>query len=79
MPASFASKYQEISASGSSPSSDILAHCRNELVQAVWGTLLLDEEFKSAYTEGILMTCFDGKVREVFPRVITDSSDYPER
>ena len=79
MPASFAAKYQEISASGSPPSTDVLAHCRNELVQAVWGALLLDAEFKAAHEEGILMTCFDGKIREVFPRVITDSSDYPER
>ena len=57
---------------------DILTHCRRELVHAVWATLL-DDSFLDAYKNGIVITCFDGVKRRVFPRIFTYSADYPEK
>ena len=56
---------------------DLLTHCRRELVQAVWA-ILLDDDFVNAYKNGIVITCFDGVKRRVFPRIFTYSADYPE-
>ena len=46
-------------------------------MQAIW-TLLLDDKFMDAYTNGIVVRCKDGVVRRVFPRFF-NSADYPEK
>lgn len=79
LPASFKAVYQELSLEKSSPNLDVLAQCRNELIQAIWDILLLDPKFKKVYAEGILLQCSDEIIKEGFPRILTDSSDYPER
>ncbi|KIK72621.1 hypothetical protein PAXRUDRAFT_798128, partial [Paxillus rubicundulus Ve08.2h10] len=56
---------------------DILAHCKRELVHAIW-TILLDDDFIEAYKNGIVIKCYDGVKRRVFPRIFTYSADYPE-
>lgn len=57
---------------------DLLAHCKRELFHAIW-KILLDEEFLDAYKNGIVVKCYDGKYRRVYPRVFTYSVDYPEK
>lgn len=57
---------------------DVMAHCKRELFHAMWSTLL-DDEFINAYRDGIVITCYDGKQRRVFPRIFTYSADYPEK
>jgi hypothetical protein len=57
---------------------DILTHCRRELMHAVW-RILLDDEFVHAYKYGIVLKCFDGIERRMYPRVLTYSADYPEK
>jgi len=57
---------------------DILAHCRRELVHAVWN-LLLDDAFIHAFKYGIVIKCADGVERRVYPRFFTYSADYPEK
>ena len=56
----------------------ILAHCRRELMHAVW-KYLLDDDFLHAYTYGIVTECADGIQRRVYPRFFTYSADYPEK
>ncbi|KAF7292248.1 hypothetical protein MIND_01252200 [Mycena indigotica] len=56
----------------------ILAHCKRELMHAVW-RFLLDDEFLHAYRYGIVIVCADGKARRVYPRIFTYSADYPEK
>lgn len=63
---------------GTSPSKDVLTFCKRELIQRIW-LLLLDEEFMKAYEHGILVTCGDGVVRRIFPRILSYSADYPEK
>ena len=57
---------------------DILTHCRQELVHAVW-KFLLNEDFLHAYRFRIVVQCQDGLERCVYPRVFTYSADYPEK
>jgi hypothetical protein len=56
----------------------IMAHIKRELFHAVW-TFLLDDDFKHAYTYGILIQCSDGVIRRVYPRFFIYSADYPEK
>ncbi|KAI0349053.1 hypothetical protein OH77DRAFT_1525957 [Trametes cingulata] len=63
---------------GSPPSADVQTFCKRELMQQIW-LLLLDDEFMDAYENGILVTCGDGVVRRIFPRIFTYSADYPEK
>ena len=58
--------------------SGILTHCRRELMQAVW-KFLLDGEFLHAYKYGMVLRCWDGIERRIYPRVFTYSADYPEK
>ncbi|KIM55149.1 hypothetical protein SCLCIDRAFT_88985, partial [Scleroderma citrinum Foug A] len=53
-------------------------HCKRELTHVVW-KVLLDEEFIDAYQNGIVVKCYDGKYRRVFPCIFTHSADYPEK
>jgi hypothetical protein len=57
---------------------DILAHCRRELMHAVW-KLILDDDFLHAYKFGMVLRCQDGIERRIYPRVFTYSADYPEK
>ena len=56
----------------------ILAHCRRELMHAVW-KFLLDDDFLHAYKYGMVLRCQDGIERRIYPRVFTYSADYPEK
>lgn len=57
---------------------ELLTHCKRELIHAIW-RILLDEDFIEAYRNGIVVRCFDGVVRRVYPWIFTYSADYPEK
>jgi hypothetical protein len=61
-----------------SPPPDLVAHLRQEQFHAVWSTIL-NEEFVAAHKNGVLVTCADKIQRRLYPRVMTYSTDYPER
>ncbi|KAI0755359.1 hypothetical protein C8Q80DRAFT_1093521 [Daedaleopsis nitida] len=63
---------------GKGPTDDVRRFCKRELFTQIW-LLLLDDDFINAYQNGILLTCGDGVVRRVFPRIFTYSADYPEK
>ncbi|KAF7374197.1 GLOBIN domain-containing protein [Mycena sanguinolenta] len=52
------------------PSADVLAHLKRELIHAVWD-MLLTPEFIHAYIHGIVVKCYDGIERLIFPRFFT--------
>ncbi|KAI0070164.1 hypothetical protein K474DRAFT_1693896 [Panus rudis PR-1116 ss-1] len=56
----------------------LLAHCRRELVHAIW-KLILGPDFKRAYHHGIVVKCGDGITRRLYLRFFTYSADYPEK
>ncbi|KIK24307.1 hypothetical protein PISMIDRAFT_98704, partial [Pisolithus microcarpus 441] len=56
----------------------LLAHCKHELFHAIWG-IMLDNEFIEAYRSSIVITCHDGVLHHVYPRIFTYSADYPEK
>ena len=58
--------------------SQLMAHCRRELIQAVW-KYILDDDFIHAMKYGIVVTCYDGIKRRIYPRIFTYSADYPEK
>lgn len=66
------------SITGKKDNRDLLTHCKRELVHAIW-RILLDDEFIEAYKNGVVMKCFDGITRRVYPRILTYSADYPEK
>ncbi|KIM66091.1 hypothetical protein SCLCIDRAFT_111422, partial [Scleroderma citrinum Foug A] len=57
---------------------DILTHCKRELIHAIW-RILLDDEFIDGYRNGIVVKCFDGVIRRIYPQIFTYSADYPEK
>ena len=57
---------------------DLMTHCRQELMHGVW-KFLLDEDFIHAYKYGMVVKCVDGIERRVYPRFFTYSADYPEK
>ncbi|KAF8873129.1 hypothetical protein BD779DRAFT_1613708 [Infundibulicybe gibba] len=57
---------------------EIIAHCRRELMHAVWKAIL-DDDFIHAYHYGIVIKCIDGIERRIYPRFFTYSADYPEK
>ncbi|KAF8992499.1 hypothetical protein BDQ17DRAFT_1432346 [Cyathus striatus] len=63
---------------GKLASPEVLAHLRQEVIQAVW-FLLLDDEFMEAYENGIVLEFSDGILRRLFPRFFIYSADYPEK
>ena len=63
---------------GQSGNADLLAHCKRELYHAVL-RLIYNEEFVSAYKDGIIVTFPDGISRLAYLRLITHSADYPEK
>lgn len=60
------------------PSSATLTHLKRELIHAVY-ELILNSKFVNAYKEGLVITCYDGIKRRLFPRLLTYSGDYPEK
>ena len=60
-------------------SAPTITQLKRELVHAIWKHLLQDQEFLEAYEHGMVVQCFDGVTRRVFPRFFTYSADYPEK
>ncbi|KAG6808787.1 hypothetical protein H0H92_002888 [Tricholoma furcatifolium] len=63
---------------GVSASSSILTHLKRELIHGAWKIILTDE-FKNIYREGIVLLCGDGICRRLYLRFFCYSADYPER
>ncbi|KAF7785078.1 hypothetical protein Agabi119p4_1243 [Agaricus bisporus var. burnettii] len=61
-----------------SPSAAALTHLKRDLMHAIW-KLLLDDEFVAAYEHGIAIKCADGIKRQLYPRILSYSADYPEK
>jgi hypothetical protein len=61
-----------------SATSEMLTHLRRELAQAVW-LHLLDDDFVSAYTQGLVLKLADGVNRLGILRFLTYSADYVEK
>ena len=57
--------------------SDMLTHCKCELVHAIW-KILLDSEFLDAYKNGIVLQCH-GVLHWIFPCIFTYLANYPEK
>ena len=53
-------------------------HCHRELFHAQWQELL-DDDFISAYEHGMVVTCGDGMARQLYPRILTYSANYPKK
>nr|GAT54655.1 predicted protein [Mycena chlorophos] len=66
------------SETGEAPRPEVIAHCRRELLHAIW-KLLLDGKFMEACKHGIVVECPDGISRRFYPRFFTYSADYPEK
>ena len=56
----------------------ILTHCRRELMHAIW-RILLSDDFVKACRHGIVVKCYDGVTRRLYPWFFTYSADYPEK
>lgn len=56
----------------------VLQFLKVDLMQKVW-SLLLNDDFVTAYVHGIVLTCGDGVKRRIFPRFFTYAADYPEK
>ncbi|TFY79546.1 hypothetical protein EWM64_g4464 [Hericium alpestre] len=63
---------------GKNASLEMITHCKRELMHAVW-TLLMDNEFREAYKNDVVLKCADGIMRCLFPRLFSYSADYPEK
>ncbi|KAJ7067227.1 hypothetical protein C8F01DRAFT_1365364 [Mycena amicta] len=63
---------------GDTPRSEVLTHCRRELLHTIW-CLLLDGKFMEACKHGIVIVCPDGMSRRFFFHLFTYSADYPEK
>ncbi|KAF9044054.1 hypothetical protein BJ165DRAFT_1348064 [Panaeolus papilionaceus] len=78
LPESFKAFVENFHPKWKSQQSQILMHCKRELLQEVW-RVLLDDDFVHAYKYGIVVMCVDGIERRIFPRIFTYSTDYPEK
>ncbi|KAI0703342.1 hypothetical protein C8T65DRAFT_258430 [Cerioporus squamosus] len=58
--------------------SELMTHCRRELMHGVW-CVLLSDEFVRACRHGIIVMCYDGVLRRLYPRFFSYSADYPEK
>jgi hypothetical protein len=47
-------------------------------MQGIW-KMLLNPAFLDAYEHGIVVRCYDGIFRCIFPRIFCYSADYPEK
>ncbi|KAJ3858876.1 hypothetical protein EV359DRAFT_68646, partial [Lentinula novae-zelandiae] len=57
---------------------ELITHCNRELYNTIW-RFLLNNKFLHAYKYGIVIKCFNGIERRVYPRFFTYSADYPEK
>ena len=64
---------------GKAASKPLLTHCRREIFQAAWLTLIQDPEFLDAYVNGMIVDCIDGVRQRIFPQFFTYLADYPEK
>ncbi|KIY47948.1 hypothetical protein FISHEDRAFT_44304 [Fistulina hepatica ATCC 64428] len=78
LPDSFQDSVKASHAKWDTQKTDILAHCRRELMHAVWRHIL-DDDFMHAYQYGMVIMCRDGIRRRVYPRLFSYSADYPEK
>ncbi|KAL4261253.1 hypothetical protein AB1N83_010639 [Pleurotus pulmonarius] len=76
LPDSLKDEYRKLH--GHPPRPAYLTYLKRELMHAVW-RLLLTAEFIHAYVHGIVIKCFDGIARLLFPRFFTYGADYPEK
>ena len=58
--------------------SDVMMHCKCELIHLVW-LLILDNEFMHAYVHGFDHLFCDGIRQLVFPHLFTYAADYPKK
>lgn len=64
---------------GTPASAEVLAHCKRELMHAIW-YLLLDDDFRKAWVNGLPVRFPDSEViRRAFPRIPIYGCDYPEK
>ena len=63
---------------GEPASAEMLTHLRRELMQAIWA-LILDDDLKDAYVNGIPLKFSDGVIRRLFIRFFIYGADYPEK
>ncbi|KIJ19686.1 hypothetical protein PAXINDRAFT_69579, partial [Paxillus involutus ATCC 200175] len=63
---------------GKLPGDVFFTHCHREFFHAQW-RVLLDDDFVYAYAHGLVLTCYDGVKRRLYPRIFTYSADYPEK
>lgn len=47
-------------------------------MHGIW-RVLLGDSFVHAYRHGIVVMCYDGVKRRLYPRFFTYSADYPEK
>lgn len=78
LPASFQEFVESFNPKWKSQKTQLLAHCRCELMHAVW-KVILDNDFLHAYKYGMVIKCIDGIERRIYPRLFTYSADYPEK
>nr|GAT58250.1 predicted protein [Mycena chlorophos] len=57
---------------------EVFTHLRRDLMHQIW-ELLLSDDFMDAYDNGIIIRCYDGLFRLVFPRFFIYGADYPEK
>jgi hypothetical protein len=57
---------------------DLLMHCKRDLMHAIW-RILLDDSFVEVYKDGIVVKCFDGVIRRIYPCIFTYFADYPKK
>jgi hypothetical protein len=76
LPDSIQDIYKEIY--GTVANGEVLTFLKRELVHAIW-SLIINEDFITAYIFGIIVLCTDGIERRLFPRFFCYSADYPEK
>jgi hypothetical protein len=69
-------KYFEIYAK--QPTDAEIRFMKREVMQAIY-ILLLDDDFRNAYLNGVEVLCADGILRLLIPRFFSYSADYPEK
>ncbi len=57
---------------------ELKTHCRRELMHGVW-CVILSDEFVQACRHGIVVLCYDGVLRRLYPRFFSYPADYPEK
>ncbi|KAF9069356.1 hypothetical protein BDP27DRAFT_1421143 [Rhodocollybia butyracea] len=63
---------------GTKPTDDVKRFLKRDLYWVIW-LLLLNDDFVHAYVYRIIIECFDGILRLIFPRFFSYATDYPEK